>query len=305
MTTRIRYLGIAAYEIVSDRHRILMDPFLTGSPVAPVGPEDLEAPDVILVSHPPVDHLGDTAEIAIRTGAPVVCGTDSKALLLERGVPDAQIRATIWGIQVRVGGVHVWPVECHHWSQARLAGGAVVTGSPLGFIVEPEDGVRVYHFGDSAIFGDMRLIGQLYRPTVGILGCTQPKPLLPVFNTGAGDVLTGEMDSDEAALAAELLGVRIALATHYADHDDEDVKQFLARVPEVDTTGERVALALRAGQTLVIDGSTHHVEERSPGAASELPGGGPAQATRSRSVRPPGLHDRLIHKAVRNETRRG
>jgi L-ascorbate metabolism protein UlaG (beta-lactamase superfamily) len=252
---------VAAYEVIGPGKRILMDPFLTGNPVAPCGPDDLDTPDVILVSHSPIDHLGDAAAIALRTGAPVVCGTDSKAVLVERGVPESQIRTTIWGIQVRVGGVHVWPVECHHWAQARLDDGSFVTGSPLGFIVEPEPGVRVYHFGDSAIFGDMRLIGQLYRPTIGILGCTQPKPLLAQLSAGAGNVVTGEMSPDEAALAAELLGVRYAVATHYVDVDDEDVRSFLDHVPRHDTTGRRVPLALRAGQALVIDGERHQIED--------------------------------------------
>ena len=121
--------------------------------------------------------------------------------------------------------------------------------------------MRVYHFGDSAIFGDMRLIGQLYRPTIGILGCTQPKSLLPLFNAGAGTVLTGEMSADEAALAAEFLGVRYAIGTHYVDPDDEDVRRFLDAVPEADTTGARIPLALTAGQTLVIDGDSHRIEE--------------------------------------------
>lgn len=259
MTTRIRYLGVAAYEVVGPAGRVLFDPFITGNPAAPCGPEELERPDVILVSHPPVDHLGDTAEIALRTGAPVVCGTDSAAILRERGVPDDQIRTTIWGIQIEVGGIHVRPVECHHWSQARLADGSVITGAPLGFVVEMEPGVRVYHFGDSAIFGDMALIGRLHKPTVGLLGCSQPKPLLPVYSPGAGRVLTGEMNPDEAALAAEFLGVRYAVATHYVDPDDEDVLAFLERVPVHDSTGQRIALALRPDETLVIDGEEHRV----------------------------------------------
>ncbi|MFN8519691.1 MAG: MBL fold metallo-hydrolase [Chloroflexota bacterium] len=260
MTTRIRYLGVAGYEVVGPNGRILFDPFLTGNPVAACTPEALERPDVILVSHPPIDHLGDTAEIATRTGAPIVCGTDSAAVLRERGVPAEQIRTTVWGIQVEVGGIHVRPVECHHWSQARLSDGSVITGTPLGFVVETEPGVRVYHFGDSAIFGDMALIKRLHGPTVGLLGCTQPKPLVPVFSPGPGRVLTGEMDPDEAAQAAELLGVRFAVATHYVDPDDEDVRRFLARVPVHDTTGLRVPLAPRSGETLVIDGERHHVE---------------------------------------------
>ena len=263
MTTRIRYLGVAAYELVSPGRRILMDPFLTGNPVAPVGPDDIEAPDLILVSHPPVDHLGDAAAIAIRTGAVVVCGMDSRALLMERGVPASQIRHTIWGIRIQVGDILVRPVECHHWSSATLKDGRVVTGQPLGFVVETEPGVRVYHFGDSGVFSDMRLIGELHAPTVGLLGCSQPYELLPEMYAGAGQVVTGEMSPDEAALAAEFLGVRYAVATHYVDPDSEDVRRFLELVPQRDTTGSRVPLALRAGQTLVIDGDRHHVEDPS------------------------------------------
>jgi len=256
VVTRIRFLGVAAYEIVGPEQRILIDPFLTGNPVAPIGPDDLERPDVILVSHPPIDHLGDAAEIAIRTGAPIVCGTDSRRLLLERGVPDGQMRVTIWGIRVEVGGVLVRPVESHHWSQAQLADGTVVTGSPLGFIVEPEPGTRVYHFGDSAIFGDMRLIGTLHHPTVGLLGCTQPKPLLSTFSPGAGRVVSGEMSPEEAALAAELLGVDVAVASHYTDPDDEDVRRFV----DLAATNDRLALAPRPGQSVIIDGSRVTVE---------------------------------------------
>jgi len=261
VTSRIRYLGVAAYELVSPGRRILMDPFLTGNPGAPVGPDDIEAPDLILVSHPPVDHLGDAAAIAIRTGAVVVCGMDSRALLMERGVPASQIRHTIWGIRIQVGDILVRPVECHHWSSATLKDGRVITGQPLGFVVEMEPGVRVYHFGDSGIFSDMRLIGEFHAPTVGLLGCSQPYELLPDMYTGAGRVVTGEMSPDEAALAAELLGVRYAVATHYVDPDSEDVRRFLELVPQRDTTGSRIPLALRAGQTLVIDGDHHHVED--------------------------------------------
>jgi len=261
MTTRLTYLGVAGYLIEGPGRKILIDPYLTGSPAAPFGPDALPAPDVILVSHAAFDHLGDTADIARRTGAPVVCGADTRALLLEQGVPSNQIRATVWGIVVEVGGVVVRPVESHHWSSAKLDSGGTVSGVPLGFIVEPEPDVRVYHFGDSAIFGDMRLIGELYRPTVGLLGCTQPKPLLAQV-PGAGRVLTGEMSPAEAALAAEFLGVQLAVATHYVDPNDEDVLEFLRLVPERDTTGTRTAIALDPGQVLVVDGPNHRVEQR-------------------------------------------
>lgn len=259
MTTRIRYLGVAAYEIVGPIGRFVIDPFLTGNPVAPLTAEAVERPDVILVTHAAADHLGDAAEIALRTGAPIVCGPDSAALIRERGVPAEQIRTTIWGIQVEVGGIHIRPVECHHWAQTRLADGTVATGWPLAFVVETEPGVSVYHYGDSAISLNMQLIGRLHRPTVGLLGCTQPKALLPTFNPGAGRVMTGEMSPDEAALAAEFLGVKYAVATHYVDPDDIDVIDFLAAVSRHDSTGERVGLALRPGQILELDPAGHRV----------------------------------------------
>ena len=186
MSTRIRFLGVAGYEIQGPDRRILVDPFLSANPRAPCSPDELETPDVILVSHAAYDHLGDAATISRRTGAPVVCGADVRLMLLEDGVPDQQIRATVWGIVVRVGGVVVRPIECHHWSNGQL-NGAAITGTPMGFIVETEPGVRIYHYGDTAIF-DMRLFGELYAPTVGIFGCTNP---IELDDHGAGEMLTG------------------------------------------------------------------------------------------------------------------
>jgi L-ascorbate metabolism protein UlaG (beta-lactamase superfamily) len=245
--TRIRFLGVAGYEIVSSDYRILIDPFLSGSPSAPCRPEDLEVPDVVLVSHAAYDHLGDAAEIASRTGAPVVCGGDVRLILMERGVPSAQIRPTVWGLVVRVGGVIVRPVECHHWSMGTLDD-RPVTGTPLAFIVEPEPGVRIYHYGDTAIF-DMRLFGELYRPNVGIFGCTDPVELP---DEGAGELLTGEMDPDEAAYAAEMLGVDVAIAAHYLSPTPA-VEEFLRRVAARDTSNRRQALAPNVGDWIGLD----------------------------------------------------
>lgn len=249
MTTRLRFLGVAGYEVVGPAWRVLIDPFLTG-PVSAVAPADLARPDAILVSHAAYDHLGDTAAIALRTGAPVVCGGEVRAMLVEEGVPAAQIQATTWGIVVEVGGVVVRPVECHHWSQGRLRNGQFVAGVPMGFIVESEPGVRLYHYGDTAIFSDLKLIGELYRPTVGLLGCANPDELLATA-VGPGRLLTGEMSPSEAALAADFLGVEVAVASHYYDPTQADVVAFLAEVPLHDTTGQRRAVAPTVGETLL------------------------------------------------------
>jgi L-ascorbate metabolism protein UlaG (beta-lactamase superfamily) len=125
--------------------------------------------------------------------------------------------------------------------------------------VETEPGVRVYHYGDTSVF-DMRLIGELYRPTVGLLGCTVPFELLTRV-PGPGNFLTGEMDADEAARTAEMLGLRIAVACHYLEKDAE-VERFLELVPRYDSTGTRQAVAPEVGETLVVDGDRWSIERR-------------------------------------------
>jgi L-ascorbate metabolism protein UlaG (beta-lactamase superfamily) len=258
MSTRLTYFGAAGFEIVGPTHRILIDPFLSENPRAPVQPDDLEPPDVILVSHAAFDHYGDTAAIALRTGAPVVCDAAVRALLLDEGVPSGQVQATTWGIVTEVAGLRVRPVECHHWSSGTLSDGRQVVGNPIAFIVEPEPDVRIYHYGDTSVF-DMSLVGELYRPTVGLLGCTVPHELLDRV-PGPGRFLTGELDADEAARVAEMLGLSIAVACHYLERDAE-VDRFLQLVPRYDSTGRRQAVAPDVGDTLVIDGNRYAVEE--------------------------------------------
>ena len=133
MSTRLTYFGAAGYEIVGPTHRILIDPFLSQNPLAPCSPDDLEPPDAILVSHAAFDHYGDTAAIALRTGAPVVCDAAVRAMLLDAGVPGDQVTATTWGIVVEVAGLVVRPVECHHWSSGTLSDGRQVVGNPIAF----------------------------------------------------------------------------------------------------------------------------------------------------------------------------
>ncbi len=253
MTTRLTFYGIACYLAEGPNGCVLFDPFLTGNPVAPIGPDDVPTPDVIVVSHAAFDHSGDAAKVALRTKAPVICGVDTAELLVEQGVDRAQLRTTVWGIAVAVGNLFIQPVECHHWSVAKLSDGRFVTGTPMGFVITLEENCRIYHFGDSAVFGDMRLIGELHHPTVGLLGCTQPWSLVA---PGPGEVVTGEMAPREAALAAELLRLELAVGSHYEDVSHPHVSEFLDEVGKQDSTGHRQALAMRPGETIDIDGPT-------------------------------------------------
>jgi L-ascorbate metabolism protein UlaG (beta-lactamase superfamily) len=250
MGTSFHFLGAAGFEIEGSNHRVLVDPFLSGNPAAPIGAEEVARPDVILVTHAAFDHLGDAAAIARRTGAPVVCGGDVRQLLMDDGVPAGQIQATVWGVVVRVGGVVVRPVECHHWSMAVRNNGQVITGVPLAFIFEPEPGLSVYHYGDTSYF-DMRFIGELYKPRVGLIGCSQPYEL-EIPEPHAGEELTGEMAPAEAARAADMLGVELAVACHYFTHN-ADTAEFLDVVSRHDSSGGRQALAPLPGDTFTVE----------------------------------------------------
>ena len=249
MTTTLKFLGASGFEVVGPRFRILMEPFLRGNPVAPYTPETVPTPDLILVSHAAWDHMGDAAEIAIRTGAPVACPADVAEKLYEEGVPFDQVRALIWGVCYAFGEIVVRPVECHHWTSATLKDGRNVSGVPISFIVETEPGVRIYHFGDTAIFPGLQLIGELYRPTVGLIGCAQTDGLP---DPGAGHILTGEMNPDEAARAADWLGIRHLVATHYM-HPGPEVDELRRRTPVYDTSGSRIVHAPSGGDLITIE----------------------------------------------------
>lgn len=255
MTTRIRFFGVAGYEIITSRNQhILIDPFLDENPGSPLKSGDLEQVDLVLVSHAAFDHLGDTEAIARRTGAPVVCGGEVKAYLTAKGIPPAQIRATTWGIAVEVAGTRIQPVECHHWSQIELPNGTYASGVPMGFIVYADPGVRFYHYGDTALFSDLRLIGELYRPTIGCIGIANPSEILSRVS-GPGRLLTAEMSPREGALAAQWLGLETALPCHYIDPDCDDVRDFNRHLDEARERGERAprSIVLQPGEILTVD----------------------------------------------------
>ena len=102
------------------------------------------------------------------------------------------------------------------------------------------------------MFGDMKLIRELYQPTVGLLGCTQPWSLVA---PSPGRVVTGEMSPREAAIAADWLGVGLAIACHYEDPDHPHVLAFLEEAAKRDSTGQRKVLAMKPGECIDIVGA--------------------------------------------------
>lgn len=254
MATQIKFHGVAAYELITpDGRHIWIDPFLNQNPGAVMHAEEIERVDLILVSHAAFDHLGDTEAIARRTGAPVVCGGDVKNYLKAKGIPGAQIQATVWGIAIAVGGFIVQPVECHHWSQIQMPDKSFISGVPMGFVIETEPGVRFYHYGDTSLFSDLKLIGELYRPTVGAIGITNPMEILHTVE-GPGTLASAEMSPREGALAAQWLGLDYVLPCHYINPDQDDVREFQTHLDKAKAGGQRVpqSVVLKPGETFTL-----------------------------------------------------
>jgi len=189
---QIRFLGHAAFEPSDGQKSVLIDPFLTGNPKAAAAAEDL-SPDAILLTHGHGDHFGDTVPIAKRTGADVVAIVEIADELSAEGlekVHDPNIGGTVsfdWG------SVKLVPA----WHTSMTPKGTVSV--PAGLIVRFA-GKTVYHLGDTALFSDLRLIGETEGPIDVALMCI-------------GGHYT--MDRHDAVKAAGLIGARQVIPCHY------------------------------------------------------------------------------------------
>jgi L-ascorbate metabolism protein UlaG (beta-lactamase superfamily) len=188
--------------------RVLFDPWF-GNPRSPVSADSVDRCDVLLVTHGHHDHLGsapggigeaDALAIARRT-RPAWPAVHELSLWLESLELGAEVVGMNKGGRVDVRGMRVTMVHADHSAGDvdTATGIPIHLGEPVGFIVELENGRRVYHAGDTAVFGDLRLIGELYHPDVAFL---------PI-----GGHYT--MDPEGAARAVELLGVSTVVPIHY------------------------------------------------------------------------------------------
>lgn len=198
--TRITYLGHSTFRLTTPGdERIMIDPFLTNNPTTPEDMKDPGALETILITHGHFDHFDDAINFAQETGAQAVSNFEIFSYLQANGVENA---APIQkGGTAQIGGVKVTATHAFHSSSIAEDDGTIVYGGePMGYVIEFESGFKLYHAGDTALFGDMQLIGELYSPDLA---------LLPI-----GDRLT--MGPYQAAHAARLLGVDHVVPIHYS-----------------------------------------------------------------------------------------
>ncbi len=229
MSTRIQFLGVAAFRItLPDDRVVLIDPFLDSNCYGAFKVADLERVDLLLITHLATDHLGDAVSVARRFGCPVVCGPEVKYFLGCHQIPAAQVRTVPWHGQVDPLGIRVRSVPSMHASIGLAPDGKWLCGPPMGFILYASPDCRIYHSGDTAIFSDLRLIGELYRPSVGLMcACELEQEYLE--SAGLQDHYGNEMSGEEGALAARWLGLEYAICCHFLQPEGRpDVNRFVA-----------------------------------------------------------------------------
>jgi L-ascorbate metabolism protein UlaG (beta-lactamase superfamily) len=187
----IRFLGHACFELTEGDTRVLVDPFLTGNPKAAVAASDVD-PTHIFLTHGHADHWGDVVDIAKRTGAPCVAIAELSGELGDHGVENTTDPNLGGTVEFEGGWVRLVPA----WHTSTTPGGTVNT--PAGLVINL-GGKTVYHLGDTALFSDLRLVGE--------------RDSLDVALMCIGGHYT--MDRHDGAIAAELIGARTVIPCHY------------------------------------------------------------------------------------------
>jgi L-ascorbate metabolism protein UlaG (beta-lactamase superfamily) len=196
---QVTWLGHATFKVTTPQGTvILIDPWIEGNPKSPAEARQLDKVDVILVTHGHSDHMNDVIPTAQRFHAQVLAMVETAGWITAQGVE--QVIGFNIGGSVQVQGITVAMTPAFHSSGIRGKGGEMVYGGePVGYVIELENGLKLYHAGDTCAFGDMQLIRELYAPDIA---------MLPI-----GDFYT--MGPKGAALSVRLLGVKHVIPMHY------------------------------------------------------------------------------------------
>jgi len=198
MSLSITWLGHATFLLQSPGgKKIVFDPWITGNPKSPESAKKLGALDLILITHGHGDHTTDAVPLARSSGAQVVAPYELSVWLGSKGIK--QVTGMNPGGTLTALGLSITMVPAVHSSSIEEDGKIIYLGVATGYIVKFEDGVTIYFAGDTDVFGDMRLIGEMYTPSIAFL---------PI-----GDNFT--MGPAQAAKACELLGVKQIVPMHY------------------------------------------------------------------------------------------
>jgi len=196
---KFAYLGHATVQCtLPGGEVVLIDPWVQNNPACPESRKQLDRLDAVLITHAHYDHMGDALELCRRhTPKTVVANFEICGWLASKGVKNCSAM-NLGGCQ-EVLGLHVTMVRADHSCGLTDGDQILYGGAAAGYIVRLAGGYTFYHAGDTALFSDMQLLGELYRPELAFL---------PI-----GDLFT--MDPVQAARACRFLGVRKVIPIHW------------------------------------------------------------------------------------------
>jgi L-ascorbate metabolism protein UlaG (beta-lactamase superfamily) len=198
MALAITWLGHSTFLLKSPGGKtILFDPWITGNPSSPDVAKKLGAIDLMLITHGHSDHTADAVSVGRSSGAQVVAPYELAVWLGKKGLQ--KVTGMNPGGTLDMLGLSITMTDAVHSSSVEDDGQVIYTGVATGYVVKFEDGLTIYFSGDTALFGDMRLIGEMHAPRIAFL-CI-------------GDLYT--MGPQQAAKACELLGVKQVVPMHY------------------------------------------------------------------------------------------
>jgi len=197
---KITYYGHSTFGITTPSGQVaLIDPWVMTNPRCPDALKQVNRLDAIFLTHAHSDHLGDLLELARQHKPRVVSNFETYLWLESKGTGAQGMPGNKGGTQ-KVDDFEVTMTNAFHSNSIDENGQRIYAGEAGGYIVRLPGGFTIYHAGDTCVFGDMKLIGEMYKPD---LAC------LPI-----GDVFT--MGPREAAMAIRLLGVKHVIPMHYA-----------------------------------------------------------------------------------------
>ncbi|WP_414833166.1 metal-dependent hydrolase [Afifella sp. YEN Y35] len=167
---KVTWLGHSAFRLDFADKVVMIDPFLSGSPVFEGDPlEAAKGATHVLLTHGHDDHIGDTVDICKATGAQLVSSFEVCMYLAQNGVDGDNVNPGNHGGTVDCGGFTVSFVNALHSSSTMVDGTPVYLGNPMGLVVKAPGEKVLYHMGDTDIFGDMALVHERHKPEIGIV----------------------------------------------------------------------------------------------------------------------------------------
>jgi len=211
----LQWFSQAGFKLTTPGGKVIMiDPWIKGATRLPQEFKDLDKlgkVDLVLVTHGHGDHLGDAMEISKTNNVPIWGPAGMNQMLATLGMMPANLvpRMNKGGTIEPFPGVRITQVRAEHSSEMILKDPATgkdmsyFAGEPVGFIIQLENGFKIYHMGDTGLFGDMKMIGEYYKPDL---------VLIPI----GGHYV---MDPKDAAYATkELIKPKMAMPMHYASN---------------------------------------------------------------------------------------